>query len=184
MYFSRSRVTLSLVVCWCLPILYWTSSYPLIGNINSKECNILFFPVFANYMQLFLGACFTIVIVIMYIQIFWEIRKQQRHIHDVMSAGVVGIRSQLKLTITLVVTVGCFVICYFPEMICIIVWLSNPQTLNEPTNLLFNLSQFSAILSVPNSGLNPLIYIIRMKIFRKAYFHLFQCHKCLPEMTE
>lgn len=128
---------------------------------------VIFLPISFMTMMYFTG------------RIYFVIRKQAR---DVLSIGTIGAvqRNELRRrkgekskAYTLAVIFGCFILCYLPSLVFLIV------------TGIFNVCYFSKgrfmafawvnLLALLNSCLNPLIYCFRMKAVRKAVKTIFKC---------
>ena len=183
-YFTRSRVTLCLMACWIVPattfgilaILTFIEKY----ETKFDKCFLLQIPAFIAYTCLSILLFSILMIMTLYICIFREIHKQHRLIQAQTLPANGNIKSEVKTSRTLFLTVGCFILCWLPMIVLILVGLVDKETIPVIYHL-HKLTDFARLLAILNSGMNPLIYIIRMKQFRMAYNQLFHCFVCAKE---
>ena len=140
------------------------------------RCYIYQFPAYFTLTQVFKFLFVSIVLLILYARIFGQIRKQLWQIHAQPLSSLGRIRFELKATMTSFLTVGCFTLCWLPIVLIIIIGLYYTQN-NIAPKVLKNYVRIVELLLIANSGMNPVIYIIRIRLFRKAYVRLFHCKK-------
>ncbi|CAJ0967259.1 unnamed protein product [Ranitomeya imitator] len=113
---------------------------------------------------------------VLYARIFLEIRRQIRQIAE-WAVDVSRRRRRRRIVVrefrmatSLFIVVFCFVVCWFPIHILNVVRLFCPQCL-VPTDLVLT----AVILSHANSAINPIIYVFRMRTFRRAIEATLSC---------
>ena len=183
-YFNKYVLSCCLIISWCVPaIVNWTLFiFFKDQKLDYCNCYMVLLPSSFNYTFICIFMAFTVIMIIMYVIIFGQIRKQQRQIQDQTLGNSGRIKSDFKAAKTLIVTVVCFLICWIPGMICILISLQYEKN-DIPMFFKQNLAYFETLAAL-NSGMNPIIYIIRMKSFRVAYFKLFHCDICLKLNTD
>lgn len=175
MYFNKLCLTLCILACWGLFIAVTAIQFILAFAEDSdslfRECNTFNYPGTFLYIHIIIIVFVTIVFVVTYIRIFGEIKKQHSGPQNTPGS------SQKKSVITVLITVGCFMVCWWPYVICLTVGLVIRENKSVPY-LLAQILNYAEILVILNSGMNPMIYVIRMEPFRVAYAKLFQCQVC------
>lgn len=170
-YFNKLCLTLCILACWGISAIV-IALIVIVGFRTDDShfigCKTFNFPSVFIYIHVIIIVFVTIVLIVMYICIFGEIRKQHTQIQPTPGS------SPRKGVITLLITVGCFMTCWWPYIICLIVGLAMRKNNNIP-NLLEQIMDYSEVLVILNSGMNPIIYVIRMEPFRIAFVKLFQC---------
>lgn len=180
-YFTNRRLVLCLSTCWCL-FMILLSIELILGFANSTDanagvCTAFHLPDLFNNLQIAFGTFTTAILVLMYVRIYKEIYKQHSRIRDQHCFSMANTAAKVKLTTTLFITVGSFVLCWWPFIICVLVGQFVIKN-DHVSHLLATLTRCAEILLLMNSGMNPVIYIIRMKQFRIAYLKLFQGCLC------
>ena len=182
-YFTNRRAALGLVLCWLLSTLLagWQLFY-LIRFDHSVQlaasCSSLQVAAFFNWTCLIIASIITGVIVVFYVRIYIEIKKQHCRIQGQLASMPEGNVSQLKFTKIISFTVACFVICWWPAIISIILGLVHNNATIGDVHQIEPFSYFADILVCVNSVMNPIIYATRLTAFKKAYDQLFHCQRC------
>ncbi|CAH2314745.1 adenosine receptor A1-like [Pelobates cultripes] len=150
-----------------IPIMGWHKPFP-----PGTEClfNTLISEAYMVYV-IFLGCVVPplVAMLILYARIFLEIRRQIRQISE-WEVDVSRRRRrkrivarELRMATSLFIVVFCFVFCWFPIHLLNLINLACPSCMVPREVILC-----AVILSHVNSALNPIIYVFRMKSFRRA----------------
>ena len=175
-YFTTARMAGCLVICWIMPavmasifgLLIYNSSLP-IHNCSTKEL-----PPLLNYMNI-LGLLGSILLLVTaYVKIFLEINKQNRRIMPMVPGSRTMNSMSKKSVLTILITVGGFVICWLPNVIYVIVSICDPKMMIESNASLY-VEHILSYIALINSGFNPIIYVLRMTEFRAAFLKVFCC---------
>lgn len=176
------RSSITVIVCiWMLagvtglmPLMGWRKPFP-----PESEC--LFSSLISeSYMVylIFFGCVVPplLAMLALYARIFLEIRRQIRQIAE-WAVDVSRRRRrrrvvvrELRMATSLFLVVFCFVVCWFPIHILNVVRLFCPQCVVSADLVLS-----AVILSHANSAINPIIYVFRMRTFRRAIEATLSC---------
>ncbi|KAJ1107013.1 hypothetical protein NDU88_004410 [Pleurodeles waltl] len=172
---TTKKSLLFILACWVLALL--TSLIPLMGwhKPFTPDDDCLFDSLmYDSYMVYFIFfACMLgplCVMFFLYARIFMEIKHQIRWIvrWEVEASRRerrrIVIWKELQTAISLFIVLFCFVLCWFPLQILNAVRLFRP-TCDIPDDLILA----AVILSHLNSVINPVVYVFRMRSFRKAF---------------
>ena len=131
-----------------------------------------------------------LIVIVMYAFIFRVAVNQARAVAALqMNAngrrgrrGSINLVKEVKAAKTLAIVVGAFVLCWFPFFILLLVSLWNLSLLSPPTLTIDEVKgiryTFVYVLPAINSTLNPIIYAMFNRDFRKAFGKLFRvCHR-------
>lgn len=80
-------------------------------------------------------------------------------------------QEELRLTMSLLVVVCVFIVCWCPFCVTMFMWVHN----QSPPRIA---SMVTLLLGCFNSALNPIIYGLMNRKFREGYLRLFLCHQC------
>ncbi|XP_056396627.1 adenosine receptor A1-like isoform X2 [Hyla sarda] len=176
------RSSVIVIICtWMLaalaglmPLMGWRQPFP-----PEREC--LFSSLISeSYMVylIFFGCVVSplITMLVLYARIFLEIRRQIRQIAE-WAVDMSRRRRrrrvlvrEFRMATSLFLVVFCFVVCWFPIHILNVIRLFCPQCV-VPTDLVLS----AVILSHANSAINPIIYVFRMRTFRRAIEATLSC---------
>ena len=179
-YFTKTRLVLCLLTYWSLfIILVFVKLCVVLTGLKPDEklCNKFNVNYAFHYIHVCTITCVSLVLVFMYVKIFREIKKQNRRVHDLSGSSASTRAAEVKVIKTLVITVGWFMVCWWPLIVCIIVGMVYKESSTVPP-LLSTIIRYLVMLVFLNSGMNPIIYFTRMKTFRDAYIKLFRCDRC------
>ncbi len=169
------------ILCCALIAVYSTmlSLLPMMGwNSWSNICRLIILTT-REYTGLLLPLHIfgtLIIITILYAIVFTTVHKQRRKILDATVQGQEVKRqfsSDCKAAINLMIIILVYAVCYLPFcVICVKNKYSNHTANNG------NISTKIAVLAVYiNSGMNPIIYSLRMTSFRMAFKHILTCKR-------
>ncbi|KAM3910573.1 adenosine receptor A1-like [Leptodactylus fuscus] len=176
------RASVIVIICtWMLaaltglmPLMGWRKPFP-----PESEC--LFSSLISeSYMVylIFFGCVIPplVAMLVLYARIFLEIRRQIRQIAE-WAVDMSRRRRKRRIVVrefrmatSLFLVVFCFVVCWFPIHILNVIRLFCPKC-TVPTDLVLT----AVILSHANSALNPVIYVFRMRTFRRAIETTLSC---------
>ena len=169
-----------IVLCWLLSVTMASSI--MIGTVVIKSennwCYIINLPKHYSYLfVLNIGLVMTILICV-YVRIYKEIHRQQFRIQSIDGPMAQGSPRQGQSVKVLLLTVGCFIISWWPMLAFTLIAMNNVTYFSESC-VIKNISDFADILAIINSAMNPIIYLFRMKTFRKVVIVLFtSLRKC------
>lgn len=177
------RASILVIICtWILaavaglmPFMGWRKPFP-----PESEC--LFSSLISeSYMVylIFFGCVLSplVAMLVLYARIFLEIRRQIRQIAE-WEVDIsrrhrkrrIVVR-EFRMASSLFLVVFCFVLCWFPIHILNSIRLFCPKCqVNE------DLVLTAVILSHANSAINPIIYVFRMRTFRRAVEATLSCY--------
>lgn len=169
----KSHITLSSTMK--VSIAVWIVSVALsLTYIKTGFINFAF--VFANTAVL----CTACVLVFSYYRIFKSLRgrtNQVRVLHEGNNESSERQKSLLlenKLTKLYLMMLGIFLLCFVPS--CSFIYVLYFCSLCDCT-VIHWLRDMSFLLVLSSSSLNPILYSLRMKTFRKAYKSMVNCAK-------
>lgn len=133
-------------------------------------------------MVIFLGTP-TIVIIICYLKVFLAIRQHKKSVNKTMQRTPIKriTVEEIKITNTLFATVVAFLLCWMPVLIIELITLAqNGSRLRREVYVMFT------VCASASSAVNPIIYGIMNRKFRKEYINLLRlCGiKVCPERAE
>ncbi|XP_063811604.1 adenosine receptor A1-like [Pseudophryne corroboree] len=161
-------------VAGLMPLMGWHESFP-------PESVCLFSSLISEYYMVYLifFGCVVpplVAMLVFYARIFLEIRRQIRQIAE-WEVDVSRRRRRRRIVVrefrmatSLFLVVFCFVICWFPIHILNVVRFYCPHC-KVPADLILS----AVILSHANSAINPIIYVFRMRTFRRAVEATLSC---------
>uniref|UniRef100_A0A1A8JEK1 Sphingosine-1-phosphate receptor 3 n=1 Tax=Nothobranchius kuhntae TaxID=321403 RepID=A0A1A8JEK1_NOTKU len=173
---GRGRLLALLVACWFVSVLL--SSLPSLGwnclkNLNS--CSTVL-PLYAKSYIAFCISVFSallVAVIILYIRIYRLVTSSSRRVSSRPS------ERSLDLLQTVVIVLGLFVTCWAPLFV---LFLLDVGCSPDKCPILYQVEWFIA-LAVLNSALNPLIYTLRSREMRAAFFRLLCCSQSSMEPT-
>ena len=169
----KAHVTLARTVKICISV--WITSITLsLAYIKTGFINFAF--VFANTAVLS-TAC---VLAFSYYRIFKSLRHRTRRI-GILHEGTnqrsereKSLSLETKLTKMYLIMLGVFLFCFAPSCLFIYV-MQFCSTCNCDT--IHWLRDMSFLLVLSNSSLNPILYSLKMKRFRKAFLEIINCRR-------
>ncbi|KAJ7303889.1 hypothetical protein JRQ81_011398 [Phrynocephalus forsythii] len=164
-----------ILACWLLafasgilPLLGWHGPFPASGECVFKSIIQDAYMVYFSFI-----ACMLVplsVMMVLYGRIFLEVRRQIRKVAEgevdlsAQERRRIIIRKELHTATSLFLLLFFFTVCWLPVHILNIVALVCPSCCIPN---LFGLT--TVILSHANSAINPVVYVFRMRSFRKAF---------------
>lgn len=121
-------------------------------------------------MSIFIGVP-TIMIVICYLKVFFALRKHQKNLHKPQSERGTRITvEEIRITKTLFATVVGYLLCWMPVLLIEIIDLGIGEgSLPRQVYMMFTMCGLSS------SAINPIIYGVMNKTFRREYKKAFIC---------
>ena len=176
-YFTTQRIIACLIFCWVTPLVLTTS---LTTHVKWKVSRALMdTPVQLSYLLVLAIVPLSLILIVLYVQIFREIRYKHLATNSIAPTYPSNVTHNTKTTGTIFCTVGCFIVCWFPFLFCIIiVIIFNYENESGMSNTLALWTQNLLSLAMLNSAFNPIIYVLRMKSFRTGYVKLFSTLSC------
>lgn len=178
---SPRNSLLVILACWVLaiaigflPMLGWHNPLPANGECLFNSIIRSTYMVYFNFVICMLLP--LLVMVVLYGRIFLEVKSQIRKVAE----GEVDVsarerrriiaRKELQTATSLFIILFFFTICWLP------VHILNTVTLLCPTCRIPNqLTLAAIILSHANSAVNPVVYVFRVRSFRKALVGALSC---------
>ncbi|XP_015833052.1 octopamine receptor 1 isoform X1 [Tribolium castaneum] len=149
------------------------STVPIFWNNWETElkCDIFkFLPqVYFNYILTPLFGIIWITMLLVYVKIWKEARQHARRIRRV--ARVPKDINDSKSFQVVMLTLGCFSICWMPYFI-----VTTYFRISGSSSQFSLLYEIAFTLAVCNSGMNPVIYAWKNSNFREAFWCLLTCH--------
>uniref|UniRef100_A0A1A7XV75 Sphingosine-1-phosphate receptor 3 n=1 Tax=Iconisemion striatum TaxID=60296 RepID=A0A1A7XV75_9TELE len=173
---GRGRLLALLVACWFVSVLL--SSLPSLGwnclkNLNS--CSTVL-PLYAKSYIAFCISVFSallVAVIILYIRIYRLVTSSSRRVSSRPSDR------SLDLLQTVVIVLGFFITCWAPLFVLLLLDVGCSP---DRCPILYQVHWFIG-LAVLNSALNPLIYTLRSREMRAAFFRLLCCCQSSMEIT-
>ncbi|XP_048357701.1 adenosine receptor A1-like [Sphaerodactylus townsendi] len=174
-WMSPRNSLLVILACWALAVLI--GLFPMMGWHNPLPANgqCLFnsiiedtYMVYFNFMTCMLVP--LSIMMVLYGRIFLEVRRQIRKVAQgevdisAQQRRRIVVRKEMQTATSLFIILFCFTICWLPVHILNTVMLLCP-TCYIPSQLIMT----AIILSHANSAINPVIYVFRVRSFRKAF---------------
>lgn len=172
---SPRNSLLIILACWVLavligllPMIGWHSPLPASGECLFNSIIHTTYMVYFNFM-----ACMLIpllVMMVLYGHIFLEVKRQIRKVAEgevdisAHERRRIIVRKELQTATSLFIILFFFAVCWLPVHILNTVMLLCP-TCHIPDQLLLA----AIILSHANSAINPVVYVFRVRSFRKAF---------------
>ncbi|XP_018431498.1 PREDICTED: adenosine receptor A2b-like, partial [Nanorana parkeri] len=159
-------------VAGLMPLMGWRKPFPpgsqcLFGSLISESYMV--YLVFFGCVVPPLAA-----MLVLYARIFLEVRRQIRQIAEWEVSRRRRRRRivvrEFRVASSLFLVVFCFVLCWFPIHILNVLRLFSPRW-PPPEELVLT----AVILSHANSAINPVIYVFRMRTFRRAVEATLSC---------
>ena len=157
-----------------IPPLFGWADY---RYIPGKSYCFVFWPYSASYMYFMLAVCFfgpLIAMSLSYYHILKFTREAKQRVFDHRNTTQPQVQGQrrnrvtflltpeeVKLTNTLLIVVGCFMICWTPYAITMFTDIYYLQPLPRPIDI------STLLLGYANSMCNPIVYGVRTQVFRR-----------------
>ena len=174
------------IIIWILAIGF--GIIPALGINDWHQGMLCDFLQINTPVYLQITTMFIMVILVVLLGTYWIIMrtalKTLRKISALQVHGVPGknrvrrLQMDTKATKNLALVVGAFAICYLPYAVCIFIESLNK---NKPIENLVQMRFFTYTLVTLNSGMNPIIYGLRMRSFRQAYKRLLCCKNAVMD---
>lgn len=178
---SPRNSLLVILACWVLaiaigflPLLGWHNPLPASGECLFNSIIRDTYMVYFNFMLCMLLP--LSVMMVLYGRIFLEVKSQIRKVAE----GEVDVsaqerrriiaRKELQTATSLFIILFFFTLCWLPVHIINTIMLLCPSC-HIPNQLILA----SIILSHANSAINPVVYVFRVRSFRKALVGAFSC---------
>uniref|UniRef100_A0A670ILK1 G-protein coupled receptors family 1 profile domain-containing protein n=1 Tax=Podarcis muralis TaxID=64176 RepID=A0A670ILK1_PODMU len=151
-----------------LPMMGWHKPLPASGECLFNDIITNTYMVYFNFMACMLAP--LLVMMVLYGRIFLEVKQQIRKVAEgevdvsAQERRRMIVRKELQTATSLFIILFFFTVCWLPVHILNTVMLLCP-TCPIPNQLILA----SIILSHANSAINPVIYVFRMRSFRKAF---------------
>ena len=141
---------------------------PVVKLSYGEWCSFLNLPNHYFYLLVINTGVVMVILNCVYIKIYKEIRRQQLCIQNLELAVSPGYPKQAQSVKVLLLTVGCFIISWWPLLACTVTMMANEKysTNSSAFWLLYTLTE---ILASTNSAMNPIIYMFRMKSFQQEF---------------
>ncbi|XP_062995831.1 adenosine receptor A1-like [Elgaria multicarinata webbii] len=178
---SPRNSLLVIVACWglaivigLLPVMGWHDPLPAGGECVFNSIIKDTYMVYFNFMACMLVP--LLAMVVLYGRIFLEVKRQIRKVAEgevdvsAQERRRIIVRKELQTATSLFIILFFFVICWLPVHILNTVMLLCPSCC-VPNQL----TLATIILSHANSAINPVVYVFRVRSFRKALEGAFSC---------
>ena len=177
---TTSRLSVSIFCCWLLSLAMVSTI--MFGSVvipsKNQRCYITSVPRHTYYIIFCNVGIVMIIILGVYFRIYKEISRQQLRIHNIEGPVPQNYPRNAKSVKILLLTVGCFIISWWPFLSCILIVMIDQKYFTN-SHVLLEVCAATEFLATANSAMNPIIYIFRLKVFRYAYKNLFQSFKKL-----
>ena len=167
---------LVMVICFAWLYSFLFALPAMVGAVTYETGELCYtFIIYSDIYIYIISAHMLIYIIVMvaiYIIIFHSIQRNQRRISAISTEIGPGQISHKNLLIlkSFAMVVGVFVICWLPAAIINILGASLDDTL-----WLQDAFSFARFLRLTNSAVNPFIYALRLKSFRRPMLHMLRC---------
>ncbi|KAG9465172.1 hypothetical protein GDO78_018767 [Eleutherodactylus coqui] len=194
MVITRKRIHFCIGFCWTLsaigaliPMFGWNNRSNLAeGERNMLICN--FISVMSMDYLVYVW-CFgwvllpLVTMTALYVQIFYIIRKHMRQSASNLHVCKSNYSKEHKITISLVIVMGLFALCWLPLSIMNCISYFYPTVVQ---NKAFQPAVYlSIVLSHFNSVINPIIYSLKIKKFKYTFINIVERHiLCKDEISE
>ena len=177
-YFTKKKTMIMILLSWfysmCCPLPYFLAGHKMVFHASKFFCYPpINNPVFLSYgVPLYIGIP-TSIIFYCYLKIFKTVRSHNHNFHLPGNQASIANVEEIKVARTLFVIVVFFNLCWTPVFLIDIVdtilgrW-TFPREVYVAYTFLANIS----------SALNPFIYGVLNKNFRKDYLKLLCCRYC------
>nr|XP_060640257.1 adenosine receptor A1-like [Anolis sagrei ordinatus] len=178
---SPRNSLLVILACWVLaivigllPLMGWHNPFPASGECLFNSIIKNTYMVYFNFMACMLAP--LSVMMVLYGRIFLEVKRQIRKVAEgevdvsAQERRRIIVRKELQTATSLFIVVFCFIACWFPVHILNTIMLVCPSCYIPSQVVLATI-----ILSHVNSTINPVIYVFRMRSFRKAFESAWSC---------
>lgn len=180
-WMSPRNSLLVILACWALaviiglfPMMGWHDPFPANGECLFKGIIKDTYMVYFNFMTCMLVP--LLIMMVLYGRIFLEVRRQIRKVAEgevdvsARQRRRIIVRKEMQTATSLFIILFFFTVCWLPVHILNTIMLLCP-TCFIPSQLLMT----AIILSHANSAINPVIYVFRVRSFRKAFERAFSC---------
>ncbi|XP_042295038.1 adenosine receptor A1-like [Sceloporus undulatus] len=178
---SPRNSLLVILACWVLailigllPLMGWHNPLPANGECLFNSIIKNTYMVYFNFMACMLAP--LSVMMVLYGRIFLEVKRQIRKVAEgevdvsAQERRRIIVRKELQTATSLFIIVFVFTACWLPVHILNTVMLFCP-TCSIPNQVILT----TIILSHINSAINPVVYVFRMRSFRKAFESTLSC---------
>ena len=169
-YFSTRRLVAGIVSCWTVSFIIIICLFIAISPVNDPFC--IKYAKFINYITLVCIGLISFWLILVYTTIYKEILRQQIRVQSIGFDQSGNEHSRIKAAKMILLTVGCFFLCWLPFGTCSLITLVD-EDLYMSSPALQWYDYLSNILLLLNSTMNPIIYIMRMQSFRRVLCRLF-----------
>uniref|UniRef100_A0A8D2LIT8 G-protein coupled receptors family 1 profile domain-containing protein n=1 Tax=Varanus komodoensis TaxID=61221 RepID=A0A8D2LIT8_VARKO len=170
-----------ILACWglsvgigLLPLMGWHDPLPAGGECLFNGIITDTYMVYFNFMACMLAPLMAMMV--LYGRIFLEVRRQIRKVAEgeVNSSARerrrIIVRKELQSATSLFIILFFFALCWLPLHVLNTIMLLCPHCC-IPNQLILT----TVILSHANSAVNPVVYVFRVRSFRKAFVGVLSC---------
>ena len=170
---TKQKVTIIAVVCWCLSFCWVSPTMTMIDYNKAKDYCVWVMPTEVLHKTYIIGCVVVIgvfpicLMCFLYSRVIYTlwIKHNMEDIGDMQLAVFKARQKSTKIVIT-VTALYCF--CWIPHLVTL-----TKSTLAPAEDLASMVYHISVILVTLNSSLNPLIYTLQSRAFRKNIAHAF-----------
>lgn len=177
-YFTKQKTMAMILVSWfysmCAPLPYMLSGHKMVFHPSKFFCYLQIDsgPFTAFLVTVCIGPSIT-VIFYCYLRIFKIIQSHNKNFQTTGNGSSTVNEEEIKITLTLFVIVVLFVLCWTPVLLIdVIDTIRGSWTFAREAYVAYT---FLATLS---SALNPFVYGLMNRNFRKEYLKMLCCHCC------
>ncbi|XP_063168487.1 adenosine receptor A1-like [Candoia aspera] len=159
------------------PLMGWHDPLPPSGECLFNSIITNTYMVYFNFMVCMLAP--LMVMLMLYGRIFLEVKRQIRKVAEgevnisAQKRRRIIVRKEMQTATSLFIILFFFIVCWLPLHILNTIMLLCP-TCCIPSQLILA----TIILSHANSAINPVVYVFRVRSFRKALESTFLCICC------
>ena len=173
-FFTKKKTTIMIFVSWfysmCIPLPYFIGGFKMVFHPSKFLCYLqIERREFTVYGEIAYVAIPTCVIFYCYMRIFKTVRSHNNNFQPSRTATSTVNVEEIKVARTLFLILVFFNLCWTPVLLVDII-----DTVSFPREVYVTYS----FLATLNSALNPLLYGVLNKNFRKEYLKILRCSYC------
>ncbi|XP_033647701.1 allatostatin-A receptor-like [Asterias rubens] len=201
--YNRRNTILMIAACWVVGIISNSYFWYAFGVTSSGACGIIGWP--SKGFQVLLGlynfvsyylAPFTFMVLTQW-KVIKTLKRQARILkekrkrangHSVHasrtnteSRKMWQVHAAQELSKTLLLVTILYTVCWTPNQLLFLVFNCGPNDVVDFQSVYYHIT---VVLSVANSCLNPIIYTIQNRPFRRGIQKVFGCYRVHPTQTE